>query len=676
MQALCRAIIITLLTAVPAVTSGTAVTPAPAAGMQLPGAFRLTAPVAVEVNAPSADADRLTRRAQTLPWVAADAPKPAGLRLNLRDTVAGVDSPEGYRLRVTADGIDIDATHGAGLFHGLTTLEQLETRGDSIRAVEITDSPRFGWRGVMLDISRHFRDKEFIKKQIDAMALLKLNRLHLHLTDAAGWRVQIDRYPRLTEYAAWRPALTWKEWRDGGYKYAEHTDPLAQGGYLTKDDVRDIVAYAADRYITVVPEIEMPSHSEEVMAAYPELGCTGVKQADFCVGNPATFEFLENVLDEICELFPGEYIHIGGDEASMSTWKDCPRCSALMEKEGLETPHDLQTLLVNHIETYLNGKGRKMVGWHEILNPRLSTTATVMCWGGEAEAIEAARRGNDVVMSPGAFCYFDAYQDAPPSQPEAMGGYTPLDKVYGLEPVPEALTPVEAARIAGVQGNLWCEFIPTAQHAEYMLYPRLTAIAEIGWSDPATRDRDDFRRRAAQMNRRLQSLGFHVFDIEQEAGQRRESVVDAVHKGVGKKVTYNVPWWNKYEAGGDSTLTDGRRGGWGYGDRRWQGFMDYESDRRLDVTIDLGEVTPIEYVGADFMQLIEPDIWFPARVTIYASTDGKKFRKLTEIVNEQAPLSGLRFKTFAWEGSDKARYVRYVATAPKGCQFTDEIVIR
>ena len=596
--------------------------------------------------------------------------------LRIYDDVDGVTGSEGYRLLVGSDGVKVDATDGAGLFYGLVTLEQLALENDTIPALEIIDNPRFGYRGLMLDISRHFRDKDFIKKQIDAMAALKLNRLHLHLTDAAGWRIEIERYPRLTEYAAWRPALTWKDWRDGGYKYTESTDPLAHGGFLTKDDVKEIVEYAADRYIAVIPEIEMPSHSEEVTAAYPFLGCGNMKQADFCVGNPETLTFLKGVLDEVCEMFPGEYIHIGGDEASMSAWKDCERCEALMRKEGMKEPVELQSYLIGNIEKYLEGKGKKVIGWHEILKGDLTDNVTVMCWGGMQDAVEAVKRGNKVIMSPGGYCYFDAYQDAPPTQPEAMGGYTPLDKVYGFEPVPEGLTDKEAALITGVQGNLWCEFIPTARQAEYMLYPRATAIAEIGWSMPENRDTDDFRQRVLKVNDLMKRNGYYVFDIENEEGQRRESLFDIDHMGKGKKVVYNFPWWNKYNAAFETTLTDGQRGGWGYGDRRWQGFMDYESDRRVDVTIDLGEITPIEYVGADFMQLIEPDIWFPAQVIIQASTDGVNFKELAVIEHAQEALSGLRFKKFEWNGEEKARYVRYVANAPKGCLFTDEIIIR
>lgn len=588
--------------------------------------------------------------------------------------IDGIDSPEGYSLSVTNDGIDVEALSGAGLFYGLVSLIQLAENSDVIPSLEIKDFPRFGYRGLMLDISRNFRDKEFIKKQIDALSQLKINRLHLHLTDAAGWRIRINEYPLLTSYAAWRPRLTWKEWNDSGRGYVAEQSPLAYGGYLSQDEAREIVEYAADRYITVIPEIELPSHSEEVTAAYPEISCSGSSQSDVCIGNEKTFEFFEKIFDEIIAIFPSEYIHIGGDEASKEAWKTCELCLARMKEEGLETVDELQAYMIERIEKYLNSKGRQIIGWDEIMEGRLAPNATVMSWRGTEGGIKAAREGHNSVMTPGAYCYLDMYQDAPPTQPEANSGYIPLEKVYSYNPAPDSLPASVREKIIGVQGNLWSEYIPTAAQAEYMLYPRITAIAEIGWTPQELREWDDFHRRAGEFNGRLHRKGYHVFDLREEVGQRREAAIEVDHLAKGKKVTYNVPWWSRYNANFEKTLTDGRRGGWSYGDQCWQGFL-YKGNQRVDVTIDLDEDKDISYIVADFMQIIGPGVWFPETVEISVSEDGETFIPLTKITHEPKATPGLSFKTYSWEGKAKGRFVRYVAEASEGCQFTDEIII-
>ncbi len=380
----------------------------------------------------------------------------------------------------------------AGLFYGLQTLIQLTesagTAGWTVQSTYIEDAPRFDYRGFMMDVSRHFRSKEFVKKQIDVLARYKLNRLHLHLADGAGWRIEIKKYPRLTEFAAWRPQATWKEWWFGenNRKYCEQNDPRAHGGFFTQDDIRELLKYAEERHIVIIPEIEMPAHFEEVLAAYPELSCAGepYKNDDFCVGNEQTFTFLEEVLTEIMELFPSEYIHVGGDEAGKRAWKTCPKCQQRMKENNLKDVNELQSYLIHRIEVFLNAHGRKLLGWDEIMEGGLAPNATVMSWRGEEGGLNAVRMGHRAIMTPGDYCYLDKYQDAPFSQPEAIGGYLPLSQIYSYNPVPEALTSDEAKLIYGVQANLWAEYIPTDEYYEYMLYPRLLALAEVAWSAP------------------------------------------------------------------------------------------------------------------------------------------------------------------------------------------------
>ena len=655
------------------------VTPIPVSVNEGNGNFQFSPSTPLIIKAPDADISRLRNYADKN-WITfkdsedLNTKSPA-IRLIMTDNVDGIESPEGYELKVDSKGATVRATSAQGLFYGLQTLIQLSDGSDVIPYIEIIDYPRLEYRGMMLDISRHFRDKEFIKKQIDAVAKLKINRLHLHLTDAAGWRLEIKQYPELTEYAAWRPQETWKEWNDGGNNYISGKSPYAHGGFLTQEDAKEIVEYAADRYITVIPEIELPSHSEEVTATFPEISCTHGKQPDVCVGNEKTFEFFENVLDEVMEIFPSEYIHIGGDEASKQAWKECELCLERMQKEGLENVDQLQSYMIHRIEEYLNSKGRNIIGWDEIMEGGLAPNATVMSWRGTEGGIKAAESGHKAIMTPGGFCYLDSYQDAPASQPEAISGYLPLNKVYSYNPVPDTLAEEIKPWIQGIQGNLWAEYIPTAQHAEYMLYPRMIAIAEIGWSPQELRDWEDFYPRALKINDQMQRNGYHVFDLRGEVGNRREALIEADHLGKDKKVTYNVPWWRNYNANFEKTLTDGKRGSWTYGDGFWQGFL-YRGDERLDVTIDLEKETDITYIGADFMQITGPGVWLPATVIISVSDDGENFRELTTIEHQQKNTSGLSFKTFAWEGNDKARYVRYIARSMEGCLFTDEIIIK
>ena len=602
-----------------------------------------------------------------------------GIELNLCDSSI-VTGNEAYRIEIVKKGVRLSANTETGIFYGLQTLLQLLNNGDNktLPALMINDSPRFPYRGLHLDVSRHFFDKEFVKKQLNAMAYFKMNRLHWHLTDGAGWRIEIKKYPRLTSFAAWRPFDKLNDWWVEGRTFCEQDDPRAVGGYYTQDDIREVVAYAAERHITIIPEIEMPGHSEEVLATYPELSCSGKPyvNADFCIGTEKTFEFLENVLFEVIDLFPSEYIHIGGDEASKSSWNTCPRCQKRMADEHLNSVEELQSYMIHRIEKFLNDHGRKIIGWDEIIEGGLSPTATVMSWRGEEGGIKAVKAGNQAIMTPGKYCYLDAFQDAPNTQPVAIGGYLTLEKVYSFEPVPDSLSTKEAKLILGVQGNVWTEHIPTPEHYEYMIYPRILALAEIGWSPSEVKKWDNFHTRALQAVNILREQGYNPFPLEKEIGDKPESYQKVNHLAIGKIVTYANPYSSHYAAQGEKTLVDGVRGGWMYNDDRWQGFIDCD----FDVTIDLGKETDIKQVCAEFIQLKGPYVWLPKQVIISSSVDGEHYDTLATVDNDISPdIETLQFKEFGWEGNAKARYIRYKALSngiDGGWLFTDEIRIK
>ena len=564
---------------------------------------------------------------------------------------------EAYRLTITPKQVRIEANTPEGVYRARTTLAQLEY---PYPCGVIIDYPRFPWRGIMLDISRHFRDKDFILKQIDALSEVKVNVLHLHLTDAAGWRLEVKSHPELTAKTAWRFGQTWREWDTTGQRYE---GPF--GGFLSQDDVREIVAYAAAHHMTIVPEIEMPGHSRETVYAIPGVGCKADSD-DLCPGKEATFKLLEDILTEVMDLFPSEFIHIGGDEAGKRDWHDCPDCRRRMQEEGLGSVEELQSYLVRRIEAFLNAHGRRLIGWDEILEGGLSPNATVMSWRGTEGGLEAIRQGHDAVMTPGNRCYLDKVQDAPVREPEGFGGYLPIDSIYVYDPaagIPEASLP----HLLGVQGNLWHEMIPTPSHTEYMLYPRAFAIAEIGWSPVGVKDAVDFRERALAHAANLRERGYTTFKLEDEVGNRPASRVPEDHLARRAPVSYAAPWHRKYPAAGAATLTDGVLGGWSYGDGRWQGF---QSD--VDVTIDLGAVRPVHYVTATF--LADPGAWIylPDRVSVEYSLDGEHFTLAGMLLNENPDGKYIPYGVSV--GKD-ARYIRYHAYRTREWLFVDEILV-
>ena len=587
----------------------------------------------------------------------------------------GASSPEAYRLHVTPDTLLVSAATAEGFLRAWQTIRQLQGK-KGVACCDIVDEPAYKWRGLMLDVSRHFFPISHLKKQIDVMAQYKFNRLHIHLTDAAGWRMEIKRYPRLTSLAAWRPQRTWKEWNAGGNRYCTADSTGASGGFYTQDELRDLVAYAAQRGITVVPEIEMPGHSEEVLTAYPELSCTHepYKQADFCPGSVATYDFLENVLKEVMDVFPSRYIHVGGDEAAKKSWPSCPLCQEKMRELGIDKVDGLQAHLIAHMGKFLSRHGRQLVGWDEVIAGNLSENTTVMVWRGTEKAHEAIEHGYDVVLSPGAYCYFDSYQDAPKTQPEAIGGFLTTERVYSYVPgsdLPEG----ERKKITGVQGNLWAEYIPTAEHAEYMLYPRALALAEIGWNGTEKKDYSEFRQRLLSQVDQLRAQGVNAFDLRKEVGERKETRQLIGHKARGAKVTYNHAYNSTYNGGGDQALVDGKSGGWAHGDGRWQGFIGRDC---FDITVDLGKKTKLSSVGTDFMQSCGPEIFYPSQYSVAVSDDGKDFKTVFDQKYESKKDSKIDVKMFTWKGSASARYIRIKAKPSTfgGWLFVDEVIVK
>lgn len=664
----------------------------------------------------------------------------ASNKVNFRVDPNATDIPdEGYQLEIDEAGVRLTAKTETGLFYGKQTLLQLLTP-NGLPYVKINDHPRFPYRGLHLDVSRHFFNKEEVKKLMNVMSYYKLNTLHLHLTDAGGWRLQIDKYPKLTQEGAFRTQSDWREWWDNGKdrQYLKEGTEGAYGGYYTKDDIRDMLAYAAEKHITIIPEIEFPAHSDEVFVAYPELCCAGKSHTsgDFCIGNPKTFEFMENVLTEVIELFPSEYIHIGGDEAGKNTWKTCPKCQALMKKEKLANVDELQSYMIRKAEEFLNSKGRRLIGWDEILEGGLAPEATVMSWRGEAAGFKSARMGHDVIMTPGSYMYFDFYQADPRHQPVAIGGYTPIRKVYNYNPIPQdSLTAEEAKHFLGVQANTWTEYIPTPEHLEYMTFPRALAVAEIGWTPQEKRDWQDFKPRVNAHIPVLQQMGLNPFPLSNEL--EFDMVVDTIQKEIrvtmdaekypaeihyttdGSTPTASSPIYQEpivvkdsakivagifvngqlqdrvseqrvdYHKGIGKSIRFNSRlypgymaGGINAIINGYRGGLTYLDQRwqgytdNLDCVIDLGEVMDLHQVSSKWMQLTGPGVYQPEKVEVLTSEDGKNFTS-QGVIPTTIPQdkSDLTFQEYTFQGNWKARYVQLKAQNPKGFIFVDEIVI-
>lgn len=648
---------------------------------------------------------------------------------------------EGYILNIGTMEVSIKAAKPQGAFYATQSLLQLITTDHKIPCGQVYDKPRFKYRGLHLDVSRNFYPVAFVKRYIDLMARYKLNTFHWHLTDDSGWRLEIKAYPRLTQNAAWREGKNWKDWRAQGEKFSEAGNPNAYGGFYTQEEARDVVKYAASRGVTVIPEIEMPGHSYEVLSAYPELSCSGKennKESDYNVAKPEVYTFLQNVLTEVMDVFPSRYIHIGGDEAGKAAWKTDPLCLELMKKEGFTDVEQLQSYFVKRIEKFIVSKGRKMIGWDEILQGGLAPEATVMSWRGVQGGIDAAKMGHDVVMTPAAFVYFDYYQGDPKTEPEAIGGFVPVEKVYSYEPIPAELSSEQGKSVLGAQANLWTEYITTSEHVEYMEYPRAIALAEVTWSSKQNRNWNDFQRRMQHQYGYLQRLNvnyarpsYQVTIVPEFIYQENKAMVSILsqqdnatiyyttdgslptvnskhyqgpfevrgsqvvtaavfakgdlkgkpvtlpidfHKAIGKKVIYNLPFSKNYQAKKENTLTDGYRGGISYGDGVWQGIETND----LDVTVDMGASVDLSALSVGFMQLISQGIYLPSYVKVLISDNGTDFKEVGLLNNEVPDTeSQLLTKDFKFDlKGKKGRYVRIVAQdKQKGYLFVDEVIV-
>ena len=602
------------------------------------------------------------------------------------------ENPEAYQLSVNADGVTIAAPTEAGVFYGIQTLRKsipvaIGTT-PSLPAVEINDYPRFSYRGAHFDVGRHFFTVDEVKTYIDMMALHNMNRLHWHLTEDQGWRLEIKKYPKLTEIGSKRSETVI------GRNSGEY-DGKPYGGFYTQEEAKEIVAYAADRYITVIPEIDLPGHMQGALAAYPHLGCTGgpyevwkiwgVSDQVLCAGNDSVLTFIDDVLTEVMEIFPSEYIHVGGDECPKTEWAKCPKCQARIKALGIKSDakHSkeeyLQSFVINHAEKFLNEHGRQIIGWDEILEGELAPNATVMSWRGMDGGIEAARLKHPVIMTPNNYVYLDYYPTMnTQDEPLAIGGYNPVEKVYSLEPVPASLNEEERKYIIGAQGNLWTEYILSNEHLEYMLLPRLAALSEVQWTQPENKNWERFLGNLdhilAIYNKMGVNYGKHIYEIAAkydvpssdgtvevtlstmgdapiyytldgteptekstrynkpikitencvlQATAIRENVKIRTfkkefqfNKATGKKVTLATAPTEKYTFAGASILTDGLRGDFNYSTGYWLGFF----DEPMDITIDLGESTPISSVKIGVMIQVGEYVFPPTKITVWTAT--------------------------------------------------------
>lgn len=486
--------------------SSRALIPAPVTMEERSGVFSVQGSLTIAAGSEGEIAAALLREHLARSGVTTTAADGAALSLAVDEG----QPAEGYELVVDEGAIRIRGGSPRGVLWGVQSLVQLgEVEGGTWRvpAVRIVDAPRYSWRGAHLDVCRHFFSKEFVKRFIDLLALHKLNTFHWHLTEDQGWRVEIERYPRLTEVGAWRT----------------ESDGTRHGGFYSRADIREVVAHAEARGVSVVPEIEMPGHALAALAGYPELACTGgpfevttewgIFEDVYCAGSDATFEFLENVLEEVIALFPGTYLHVGGDEVPKTRWRECPRCRERIRKEGLTDEDELQSWFIGRMSRFLEARGRRLVGWDEILEGGLAPGATVMSWRGMGGGVRAAQLGHDVVMSPTSHCYFDYAQSDAADEPGAHG-VIPLETVYEFEPTPPELDAAQARHVLGTQGNVWTEQMATEERVDFMAFPRLCALAEVAWSPAEKREWRGFRERLEAHLERLDARDVHYRKLE------------------------------------------------------------------------------------------------------------------------------------------------------------------
>lgn len=650
---------------------------------------------------------------------------------------------EGYKMSVSEKGVVIQATGHSGIVYGIQSLLQLlpsirTNESLAIPALEITDYPRFKWRGMHLDVSRHFFSPETVKEYINLMSAYKFNTFHWHLSDDQGWRIEIKKYPKLTEVGAWRGVRKGIPW--GASEPSKPDEPLTYGGYYTQDQVKEIVKYAEDRGITIVPELDVPGHSGAAIAAYPFLGCTGNPQpvltggiypknveTSLCVAKDTVYGFLKDVLTEVMDLFPSKYVHIGGDEVDKTPWKNDSLSQRFMRANNLKDEDELQSYFIHQMELFINSKGRRMVGWDEILEGGLAPDATVMSWRGESGGIEAAKMHHNVVMTPGNPLYFDHYQAGPEGEPVAFGGMNTLKMVYDYNPIPSVLTSEEAKYVLGAQANLWAESIYSRAHVEYMVLPRMLALAEAVWSPLESKNYNDFFKRLQRHFDAFDHLGlnysegsFNVtitpvkidgqlsvmlssevpgatiyyttdgtwpgaqskvyerpFPVEASMVVKAVVAVDRVIKSkipseqefvtdklTGKEVTYQFPFSTYYPADGPNSLTDGVRGKHAVG-KYWHGF----SGTDMVATIDMESDNMISEVTAGFLQRYSDWIFLPVSVKVETSDDGVHFTEAgIEKNNISMDEKQSTIKDFIVKFPErKCRFIRVTAKNPGVC---------
>ncbi|GIJ92881.1 beta-hexosaminidase [Capnocytophaga stomatis] len=663
---------------------------------------------------------------------------------------------EGYKLNSDGEKVTVKASDRNGFIYAMQTIRQLlpneieSTKNTEkqwiIPSVSIEDQPQYPWRGLMIDVARHFFPKEYILKTIDRMAMLKLNTFHFHLIDNEGWRIEIKKYPKLTDVGAWRIDQEEKHWN------ARSTNPPGvkgtYGGFYSQEEIKEIVAYASTRGITVIPEIEMPAHVMSAIAAYPELSChkrpIGVPSGGvwpitdiYCAGQDETFTFLEDVLTEIMTLFPSKYIHIGGDEATHTEWEKCPKCLQRMKEHKLKNAHELQSYFIKRIDNFLVANGRRLVGWDEIIEGGLPPQAVVMNWRGIDIGKKAIEQGHEVVLT--SDCYIDQYQGLPDNEPLAIGGYLPLSKIYNYSLHKDELTEQQQKQILGSQANLWAEYIPNEKHSEYMIFPRLLALAETVWTPKEMKNWDDFMNRVQKSLPRLEIMDINYAKSMYQVSSKIENQGDKVsvtlsselpkadirytlegdlskatkytqpieikettnikatvffnekpneviysdtivfHKAVGKKATYNPVYHKSYQGQGDGTLTNIVRGTKNFHDKEWLAWLVDDAT----IIVDLEENTEIEKVIIGAMENQGSGIYFPTKIELLISADGKNYTKINEINRPHASNGYAVLKDFKFEfEKQKVRFVKLevqnLGHPPKGgdsWMFIDEIQI-
>ncbi len=657
-----------------------------------------------------------------------------------------IENEEGYALEISKNLITISAKTSKGAFYAIQSLLQLipaktNSKKIAIQCLKIIDQPQFAYRGMHLDVSRHFFTVDFIKKYLDLMAMLKMNTFHWHLTDDQGWRIEIKKYPKLQEIAAFRNETLIGHYSDEPHQF----DGKKYGGFYTQQQIKEIVSYASERQITVIPEIEMPGHSQAAIAAYPELGCTGNQQGvatkwgvfeDIYCTNENTFEFLENVIDEVITLFPGKYIHIGGDEAPKNRWKNCVHCQKIITENGLKDEHELQSYFIKRMEKYVNSKGKLIIGWDEILEGGLAPNATVMSWRGNQGAIEAAKQMHSVILTPNSHCYFDYYQSENENEPLAIGGYLPLEKVYNFNPIPDELSPEEAKYVLGAQGNIWTEYMSTSEKVEYMAFPRAIALAEVVWSSSENKNYKNFIERLEFFNKKLDAMKVnyanHLYEVSgklhNENGRlnyQLETITDKkimytldgknenlvyknpipieksilikafvvdkneeklgtvfaqkinLHKAVGQKITLNIEPHKAYNSGGKQALINGISGNnKRFGDKEWLGFSGVD----LEITIDFEKPTEINSISTRFHN--GNGQWIYAPKEIFIEFDNQE-KRIISLKNNDALLVSV-FQKFEHKIAKKIKLtIPNYGIIPEGKQgagnkawtFIDEIII-